>query len=241
MVGAHGQRAGRASGPVDRDRRGVRQGAARLRGADRLVPGCGPRPGRCGHRRSTAARSSPGKRRGRPTRSRTGRAAGRLWRAGSVPRRPARPATAACTTTAATGSCSSSTSSCTSGEPRPGRRVFGEPSRMYARGAADRLSTTQNGAADDGLPLGRAQRGVPERGPAVPGRSISPTRCGSGCTRTGVHHNWDFHRARSSTGWLAPGWPEEFGGQGRDRARDAGLRWRSSSAPGRPPTAWARR
>ena len=33
---------------------------------------------------------------------------------------------------------------------------------------------------------------------------------------TGVHHNWDFHRARAERGLLAPGWPEEFGGQGRD-------------------------
>ncbi len=34
--------------------------------------------------------------------------------------------------------------------------------------------------------------------------------------RTGIHHNWDFHRALVERGWLAPGWPEEFGGQGRD-------------------------
>jgi 3-oxocholest-4-en-26-oyl-CoA dehydrogenase alpha subunit len=34
--------------------------------------------------------------------------------------------------------------------------------------------------------------------------------------RTGVHHNWDFHRALVERGWLAPGWPVEFGGQGRD-------------------------
>ncbi|MGP0032097.1 MAG: acyl-CoA dehydrogenase family protein [Acidimicrobiales bacterium] len=33
---------------------------------------------------------------------------------------------------------------------------------------------------------------------------------------TGVRHNWDFHRARVERGFLAPGWPEEFGGQGRD-------------------------
>jgi alkylation response protein AidB-like acyl-CoA dehydrogenase len=33
---------------------------------------------------------------------------------------------------------------------------------------------------------------------------------------TGVHHNWDFHRARVAHGLLAPGWPEEFGGEGRD-------------------------
>jgi alkylation response protein AidB-like acyl-CoA dehydrogenase len=33
---------------------------------------------------------------------------------------------------------------------------------------------------------------------------------------TGVHHNWDFHRARVAHGLLAPGWPTEFGGEGRD-------------------------
>ena len=34
--------------------------------------------------------------------------------------------------------------------------------------------------------------------------------------RTGVHHSWDFHRSLVAHGWLAPGWPVEFGGQGRD-------------------------
>lgn len=34
--------------------------------------------------------------------------------------------------------------------------------------------------------------------------------------RTGVRHDWEFHRARVARGWLAPGWPEEMGGQGRD-------------------------
>jgi alkylation response protein AidB-like acyl-CoA dehydrogenase len=33
---------------------------------------------------------------------------------------------------------------------------------------------------------------------------------------TGVHHSWDFHRKLVERGWLAPGWPVEFGGQGRD-------------------------
>jgi len=33
---------------------------------------------------------------------------------------------------------------------------------------------------------------------------------------TGVHHDWGFHRARVEHGMLAPGWPEEYGGQGRD-------------------------
>ena len=34
--------------------------------------------------------------------------------------------------------------------------------------------------------------------------------------RTGVHHSWAFHRKLVERGWLAPGWPEELGGQGRD-------------------------
>ena len=34
--------------------------------------------------------------------------------------------------------------------------------------------------------------------------------------RTGVHHNRDFHRALVERGWLAPGWPVELGGGGRD-------------------------
>ena len=27
--------------------------------------------------------------------------------------------------------------------------------------------------------------------------------------RTGVHHNWDFHRAVVEQGWIAPAWPVE--------------------------------
>jgi len=34
--------------------------------------------------------------------------------------------------------------------------------------------------------------------------------------RTGVHHSWSFHRSLVEHGWLAPGWPEELGGQGLD-------------------------
>jgi alkylation response protein AidB-like acyl-CoA dehydrogenase len=33
---------------------------------------------------------------------------------------------------------------------------------------------------------------------------------------TGIHHNWDFHHKLVERGWLAPGWPKEFGGQGRE-------------------------
>jgi alkylation response protein AidB-like acyl-CoA dehydrogenase len=34
--------------------------------------------------------------------------------------------------------------------------------------------------------------------------------------RTGASHHEEFHRALVDRGWLAPGWPEELGGQGRD-------------------------
>ncbi|HUA94339.1 MAG TPA: acyl-CoA dehydrogenase family protein [Acidimicrobiales bacterium] len=34
--------------------------------------------------------------------------------------------------------------------------------------------------------------------------------------RTGVRHDWEFHRARVAKGLVAPGWPKELGGQGRD-------------------------
>jgi alkylation response protein AidB-like acyl-CoA dehydrogenase len=34
--------------------------------------------------------------------------------------------------------------------------------------------------------------------------------------RTGTFHNWEFHRALAQRGWLAPGWPVEYGGRGLD-------------------------
>jgi alkylation response protein AidB-like acyl-CoA dehydrogenase len=34
--------------------------------------------------------------------------------------------------------------------------------------------------------------------------------------RTGTSHHWGFHRALAARGWLAPGWPEEWGGRGLD-------------------------
>ena len=34
--------------------------------------------------------------------------------------------------------------------------------------------------------------------------------------RTGTFHSWDFHRALAHRGWLAPGWPVEYGGRGLD-------------------------
>ena len=33
---------------------------------------------------------------------------------------------------------------------------------------------------------------------------------------TGTMHDWEFHRALASQGWIAAGWPVEYGGQGRD-------------------------
>jgi alkylation response protein AidB-like acyl-CoA dehydrogenase len=37
------------------------------------------------------------------------------------------------------------------------------------------------------------------------------------CHRTGVQHDPDFAKAMRDKGWLAPGWPVEYGGQGRDQ------------------------
>jgi 3-oxocholest-4-en-26-oyl-CoA dehydrogenase alpha subunit len=34
--------------------------------------------------------------------------------------------------------------------------------------------------------------------------------------RTGTIHDWDFHHALAKKGWMAPSWPVEEGGQGRD-------------------------
>ena len=36
------------------------------------------------------------------------------------------------------------------------------------------------------------------------------------CHRTGVQHDEGFAKAMRDKGWLAPGWPVEYGGQGRD-------------------------
>ena len=50
---------------------------------------------------------------------------------------------------------------------------------------------------------------------------------------TGVHHDRDFHRARVDHGMLAPGWPEEHGGQGRDSLEVLALaeEFQSAGAP----------
>jgi alkylation response protein AidB-like acyl-CoA dehydrogenase len=40
---------------------------------------------------------------------------------------------------------------------------------------------------------------------------------------TGTNHDWELHRALAARGWLAAGWPEEFGGQGRDPFEMAAL------------------
>jgi len=50
---------------------------------------------------------------------------------------------------------------------------------------------------------------------------------------TGVHHDRDFHRARVDHGMLAPGWPEEDGGQGRDSLEVLALaeEFQSAGAP----------
>jgi alkylation response protein AidB-like acyl-CoA dehydrogenase len=102
--------------------------------------------------------------------------------------------------------------------------LFAEPAALYARAEGHRLS----GPAE----------GPPAVHPAA-GASAMDFRLGEGgevfrkearafldevltddvrdqMHRTGVHHNWDFHRNLVERGFLAPGWPEEFGGQGRD-------------------------
>ena len=56
--------------------------------------------------------------------------------------------------------------------------------------------------------------------------------------QTGVHHNWDFHRSLVERGWLAPGWPEEFGGQGRDPLEMLAF-MEEFHGPGLRPTPWA--
>jgi alkylation response protein AidB-like acyl-CoA dehydrogenase len=33
---------------------------------------------------------------------------------------------------------------------------------------------------------------------------------------SGTYHHWGFHRALAEKGWLAPGWPVEYGGRGLD-------------------------
>ena len=32
---------------------------------------------------------------------------------------------------------------------------------------------------------------------------------------TGIMHDWELHRALAAKGWIAAGWPKEYGGQGR--------------------------
>jgi len=46
-------------------------------------------------------------------------------------------------------------------------------------------------------------------------RELTPERAEE-MERTGVSYNPDFHRALSEQGWLAPGWPVEYGGRGLD-------------------------
>jgi alkylation response protein AidB-like acyl-CoA dehydrogenase len=38
------------------------------------------------------------------------------------------------------------------------------------------------------------------------------------CRRTGTNHDWDLHRALGAKGWLAGGWPTEYGGRGDEGA-----------------------
>ena len=137
--GADGQRPRRAGRPCARDRGRVRQGAAGLRGAHRVLPGGGPRAGRRGDRRRWGRAAGPGGGMGGGRGRRAGPGSWPPWPSPSPPRPPARPAIGASTTTAATASCWSTTSSCTSGGPRPGRRSSPSRDVAYARAAACRL------------------------------------------------------------------------------------------------------
>ena len=104
LAGAHGRGPHRAGPAGPRDRGRLREGAARLRRADRLLPGGGPRPGRRRDRGRREPSCSPGRRPGRRARSPAGSPSWPPWPSASRPTRPAMPATPASTTTAATAS-----------------------------------------------------------------------------------------------------------------------------------------
>jgi alkylation response protein AidB-like acyl-CoA dehydrogenase len=52
--------------------------------------------------------------------------------------------------------------------------------------------------------------------------------------RTGVSHDEEFTRKLAERGWLAPGWPEEWGGQGRDHFET--MAWRDELQKAGAPT-----
>jgi alkylation response protein AidB-like acyl-CoA dehydrogenase len=63
--------------------------------------------------------------------------------------------------------------------------------------------------------FGPASRQYKEEARAFLARELTPERVAE-MDRTGVSYNPDFHRALTEQGWLAPGWPAEYGGRGLD-------------------------
>jgi 3-oxocholest-4-en-26-oyl-CoA dehydrogenase alpha subunit len=57
--------------------------------------------------------------------------------------------------------------------------------------------------------------GYREEARALLAEELTPER-GAEVDRTGTSHHPDFHRALAERGWLAPGWPVEYGGRGLD-------------------------
>jgi alkylation response protein AidB-like acyl-CoA dehydrogenase len=63
--------------------------------------------------------------------------------------------------------------------------------------------------------FGPTSRQYKEEARAFLTRELTPERVAE-MDRTGVSHNPGFHRALTEQGWLAPGWPVEYGGRGLD-------------------------
>ena len=63
--------------------------------------------------------------------------------------------------------------------------------------------------------FGPASLEYKEQARAFLARELTPDRV-TEMDRTGVSYNPDFHRALTEHGWLAPGWPVEYGGRGLD-------------------------
>ena len=114
----------------------------------------------------------------------------------------------------ATASCSSTTSSCTSGGPRRGRpssasRTWPSPTRPAPPGAA------RQGGVNMDFRLGENSDAFRAEARAFSTR-CSPPRCGSRWTTPESITTGTSTGSMVERGWLAPGWPVEYGGQGRD-------------------------
>ena len=98
---------------------------------------------------------------------------------------------------------------------------FAEPDVAFGMAAARRLSARTVRRLSDGggltmdFRLGEKSEKVRLEARAFLAEALTP-EVRRTMEETGVHHSWDFHRKLVERGWLAPGWPKEFGGQGRD-------------------------